>query len=367
MDKSFKYDGSIVKQNSYKETVKFWNNCMDLYEKKKYKESIINFLNYMNPDLVKEKSKNNNTEFNFPHGSMMINFLINNDSYEITAPFLKVPQKKAVILLRQICEINFSKLTLSQIFCKKNELYFYYKAPLTLCYPYKLWDLFHEICINADYYDDLFITQLEASRINEMEVKKYSKNEIEEFWKIYNEIIDFGIDGCKEYQEKRWFNIGVDHGFITLMKMDHVLNPQGIIGNYILDYFFYNSASNEEGNLSKLIENLNKLKLIDKKIFEESIYRPVFLISPKRHADPDFIKNFLKEIIETAKANIASSNFITAAYTLLYKFYYILFSYSIPKEIESDVITALEKSSKNNFEDTAKNLYSAAEAIINKK
>ncbi len=367
MEYSFKYDRSIGKQGSYKDTVKYWNNCMDLYEKKNYKESIINFLYYMNPDLVKEKSKNNNTEFKFPHGSMIINFLIDNDSYEISAPFIKVPEKKAVILLRQVCEINFSKLTLSQILSKNNELYFYYKSPLALCYPYKLWDLFYEICVNSDYYDDLFITQLQATRINEMEVKKYSNKEIEEFWKTYNEIIDFGIEGCKEYQNKRWFNFGVDHGFITLMKLDHVLNPQGIIGNYILDYFLYNNKLNDEENLSKLIENLNKLKSIDKKIFEESIYQPVFLISPKRHADLEFIKNYLKDIFETAKTNITSSNFISAAYSMLYKFYYILFSYSIPIELEIEIITALEKSSKNNFTDTAKILYDAVEVIINKK
>jgi hypothetical protein len=367
MESTFKYEKSISQTNLYKDTVGYWSDSMDLFEKGKFKESIISFLNYMNPELVKTKGINNNSEFNFPHGSMIINFKITPDYYEITAPFIKVPEKRAVVLLRQIAEINFSTLNQSQIFCKNNELYFYYKAPVSHCYPYKLWDLFYEICINADYYDDMFISQLEAGRTAEPDVKHYSKAELDKAYALYNEILDFGIDGCTEHQGKRWFSLGVDHAFITLMRIDHSLNPQGIINNNIKDYFVYNDNLTEEENLNKLIANLKKLKALDRKVFDDSMYRTSFLIPIKRRAEQEYVQNILKEDQENCKETMANSNFMSVTYTLLFKFYQIMYDNNIPSNIEKIIISALNDVSGKRFNDAAKILMNALEKILNLK
>ena len=61
-----------------------------------------------------------------------------NNTCSIKAPFLQLPEKNVVGLLRQMAEINFSVLVMSQIVRHENQLWFEFACPLELLEPYKI-------------------------------------------------------------------------------------------------------------------------------------------------------------------------------------------------------------------------------------
>lgn len=353
MERSPRYEKPVLGVLGVQDDAGLWEIAMNTFEQGKFSESLYTVLRYMNPKKMTEILKKSDSKFTIPHGSMNIEMTISGGFYEIKAPFLRLPEKRGVVLLRQIAEINFSTLVLSQIRLEKDELFFYYKAPIELVFPYKIWDVLYEICINADYYDDQFITQLGAERIQEMPVARYTPAELDKLWALYHTILDETKQYCDFYQSKRWVNTAIDSIFIGLMKLDYCLQPQGILSGDIERILVYNQNISNEENLTALLKGFDYLKTIERSTFDNNIYQTSFLIPPKRRADPPTIKEVLTRDYEAAQKEITAKNYLGAADYLLYALYNLLYRYMIHAKYEIQINNALEKCSGKSWEDTA--------------
>ncbi len=343
-----------------------WQATLDTHNKKQYRETILNLLNYLDSEVVKKHGNKKGDEFSIPHGSIVINMKITDKDLEINAPFLSVPEKKVNALLRQIAEINFSVLFLTQIILEDEKLYFRIKIPLELCEPYKLYDILYEICINADHYDDLFIEKFEAQRIYTPKFVRYQEKELKAFYEKFMVHIKESIDYLEYFKEKRWFDIGVESGMISMMKIDYIFSPQGFLRTEI------EKAIN--GSYAKIppaekIENqltfFNDFSALTFDKFSESIYKTEFLISVRRHASIPVIKKQLENYFYNAEKDIAAKGYLSAAIFLLYDIYNLYYRFLVPRNTEETLNQGLKNSSGKDWKTAADELFKSMSKVMN--
>ena len=312
MIKSLTYEKPVASFQKSTINLDYWEKTKESYKNKEYKNTVLNLINYMDPDIVKNYGNKDLTEFNISHGSIVINMTIKEEVLTIKAPFLKLPEGgRQNALLRQIAEINFSSLMLSQIELNNDELVFFYAMDLELCEPYKVYDIFYEICIFADYYDDIFINTLGAERLQEMKVKEYSESDKEILWNNFTGIISEGLEHIEHNETKRIFGTGLDSARISLMKMDYLLYPQGKIVTDIQKAL--NKSYNNKTPVNELCTNIKKelikLKEYKKDEFFKNMYIPQFLIQTKKSAALSVVKDWLKGDYEASAKYQSENNF----------------------------------------------------------
>ena len=271
------FDESIVGHRL--STLQFdkWDSVVDSFEEKKYKESILGLLDYIDSTIIKKRGNKEKTEFTIPHGSLKVHFTINDKEISLDAKFLKLPQKNYLPMLRQITEINFSVLNLTKIVLHGDELFFEMKSPIELCEPYKLYYIFSEVCTNADYYDDFFIEKFGATRLQEMEVEPFAKKDLDFAWDRYQAYLKEGLQSADYYMEKRLSGFAWDAFCTTLMKIDYVMAPQGYLISDIKKTHgeLYGDSSIEEKIIATR-KSITKLLEYSKEKFSESMYIPSF-------------------------------------------------------------------------------------------
>ncbi|MBN1620161.1 hypothetical protein JW890_05525 [candidate division WOR-3 bacterium] len=343
-----------------------WQITLDSHNKKQYRDTILNLLNYLDPDVIKKCGNKKCDEFNIPHGSIIINMKITDKDLEINAPFLSIPDKKVNALLRQLAEINFSVLFLTQIVLEEERLYFRIKVPLQLCEPYKLYDILYEICINADHYDDLFIEKFEAQRIYTPKFIRYGEKESKSFYDSFLVHIKESIDCLEYFREKRWFDIGVESGMISMMKIDYIFSPQGFLRTEIEkamnDSYAKIPPAEKVENQLKFFKDFSTITF---EKFSESIYKTEFLISVRRHASIPVIKKQLENYYYNAEKDIAAKGYLSAVIFLLYDIYNLYYRYLIPKNIEETLNQGLKNSSGKDWKTAADELFKAMSKVMN--
>ncbi|MCP4131207.1 MAG: YbjN domain-containing protein [bacterium] len=367
MDKTHIYDKPILGIKESPDSVKYWNMATKSFEEKNYKESLLNLLNYMDPSIVAEKGNKDKSQFKIPHGSIVLEFDIKDDSFEITAPFLKLPEKKANIIMRQVSEINFSTIFLSQIYLKENELYFHYSAPLELCEPYKIYYIFYEMCVYADYYDDIFIDEMGAERLRELNVTEFSSQQKEQIWQKFQEYLKEAFDYIEYCQSKRWDFLGLDSALISLMKIDYYMQPQGKLRSDIED--ITNKAYDTNTPPNELLERIKTMitelkTTYTREKFDESTYIPNFLISVKKRAELPVTKDILQKDFEDAKTNLSQSAHFSSVIIMLYSIYNLFYRNSVPLEIETVLNEGLEKAGGQPYEPASKLLFEAFSKVM---
>ena len=145
-------------------SVVHWDLATDAFDEKNYKEAVINTINYLNPSILKDKDLKGDINITQMHGSTEVNITITDDSFLVKAPFLKMTNAtNKIALQRKVAEVNFHPLTLVQIRQEDNAFMFEYKTDISLCNPYKIYDVLRDVCVYGDDYDDIFIDKYKAA------------------------------------------------------------------------------------------------------------------------------------------------------------------------------------------------------------
>lgn len=343
-----------------------WQVTLDSFNKKNFRETVINFLNYLDPEVVKKYGNKNKDEFDIPHGSIVIKLKLTDKELDINAPFLSVPEKKVNALLRQIAEINFSVLFLTQIVLEEDKLHFRIKLPLELCEPYKLYDILYEICINADHYDDLFIEKFQTQRIYTPKFTRYSEKELKDYFEKFKLHVKESRDFLTYFKEKRWFDIGVESALISMMKIDYIFSPQGFLRTEI------EKAINESyakippaEKLEHAYSFFENLETISYEKFADSTYKTEFLISVRKHATLPVVKKQLENYYNNAEKDMASSAHLSAVIFLLYDIYNLYYRFLVPKNIEETLNQGLKNSSGKEWKTAAEEIFKSMTKVMN--
>lgn len=343
-----------------------WENTTQLYEQGKFHDSLLSLFDYVDKDLVSKRGNASKTEFNVPHGSVVVNIKIENDIVNVTVPFLKIPEKNSIPLLRRITEINFSPLNLASIVLEGDELQFKYATALKLCEPWKMYYVFREICINADNYDDEFIEKFGATRLHEPNVEYFSESKQEEIWNTYQSMLSEAAQYGEFFENKRIPGFVWDVLLQLFFNIDYFIAPQGALRTKIENVVSYMQSKHysTQEKIDKGKSLFRELKNISKEELCSNLYISDLFIPVKSTASHEKVKETFKNQYETAKKEMANSDYIGASLSIRYIFLYEFYYSFAPDDIVETITSALEKSSGQSWYDAANILWTAMEQIM---
>ena len=113
MKQTLSFHSPIIASTQSKVDVEAFEKSTDAFEKGEHLQSFYLLLDYIDPELRSKFGNAEGTEFAVPHGSIMVYLRLEGDQLNITAPFLLLPEKGRIPLLRQVAALNLTELTLA--------------------------------------------------------------------------------------------------------------------------------------------------------------------------------------------------------------------------------------------------------------
>jgi hypothetical protein len=345
--------------------VDVWDKVLSDYETGKFADSIRDCLNYINPEIEKKFANADRTEYNVPHGSVIVQVKITDTDFSVTAPFLSIEGAKLVPILRQVAQLNFTPLTIARIELDGDKLYFRYSCPLSVAEPYKIYDVLREICINADNYDDEFIHKFGAKRIQEPKIYGYTDEQKLAAWDTVQKYIKETFEAYEQLENKRLNTYLWDVLVITILKIDYYCAPQGSLRSEMEKTLAYlNSKDDYYQRLSSGKDFLKKLQAYDKARFENDLYRIDVFVPYKFRTNLESVRNSLKYAYETSEKEMKAMDFIGATCTLEYGILNLFYSNNVEDEIADVLTKAMEEASAKPMQDAARILFDAVQKIM---
>lgn len=345
-------------------SVDHWYRAIDSYDHEQYRESLSHLFLYLgHHDKLPSHGK---PAVSIPHGSIMLHFNLDDSHYRIEAPFLKVPEGPSrVALLRQLAELNYSFLKLSNINLRDDSLYFEYEDRIENCEPYKMYHLFEEICSCADYYDDFFIEKFGTTRIQEPHLHFFDHTKKDEAYAIYHRILSGALNNCEYFEQRRGFALAMDILATAIRQVFYCIAPQGQLGNEFIEAL---SVFQEHKPLEDLIarakDRVRKLLTVDRTKFDNAMFYPKFFIPLLKTIDLPNIHSFLEENFEELSDAYQARNYTAATILSLSAIYRLYWTYSVPSNVRHILDTALKKAGGEAWDKAADLLYKALCAIM---
>ncbi|MCP4151128.1 MAG: YbjN domain-containing protein [bacterium] len=346
-----------------------WDKVLDLFDEGKYKESLLALLDYADDTILSEKSNPDHSEFVIPHGSIVVKIFIEKESFRVEAPFLQLPDKNPVPLLRQAAQLNLHPLNLAELVLEKDVLTFEYQCPLALCNPFKIYDLLQEICRYADAYDDQFIKQFDAKWIHKPVIKTFQPK----FLDLARDRTQFYVKEALAYvdyfESQRNPNFGLAILIITVLKIDYDIEPQGLLKTEIENIFSF--LNREDISLPELVargkEFMRKLQDYDKTRFQQYLYVADTFISMRNNFTSDMVETYFRSSYESTKKEIAARQYSSAALYVQSICLELFFNNVIPENLKSILTDGLIKSSRQPWDKAASTMLNCLEQALDIK
>ena len=367
MNNNLSFHPTLLPLSPSKDNDKLWEEVLKKYDEKQYAESVRTLVVYIDKALEDKYANADKTEYFIPHGSVTVGLKISEDTLFITAPFLDISTAKQVPLLRQVAQINFSPLTLSRIDLTENQLTFNFSCPLTLCEPYKIYDVLREVCINADNYDDEFITKFSATHIQTPKTESLTEEQKNLAYDRIQAYAAEALSGYEQLENKRLTAFLWDVLITTLLKIDYYCVPQGNLRNELEKTIsFLNSKEDFYQRMSTAKDFLKKLQTTDKEKLKKDLYKIEIFVPYKYNANLDAVRNNLKYAYETAEKEMKAGDNIGATFSMSYGILNLFYSYNVDTSVAALLTKALTDASEKPMQESAKILYDAIHTIMTK-
>lgn len=354
------FDLSLLGAKPSKVTADYWDKVLELYENKQYKETILGIFRYVDETLIEKRGNEDQSRFVIPHGSAVIHLDIGEENLVVEAPFLSTRNASHIPLLRQVAQINFSPLNLAKIILKDEQLMFHYACPMVLCEPYKIYELFREICFYADHYDDEFIQKFGAGWLQKPVIHAFSPAEKKQAWENMQRYVEEAFAYIEYFENKRSFSHSWDVLILTLWKIEYYCDPQGIFRNELqknIEAQQENTPIVEKLNRGK--DYLRKVQQSDREAFEADLYRTERFIPIKFRSTADNIRTNFEEAHQRAKAERDGSDHIGATLTLSSIFLKLFYYNHVEETISRPIEEAFVKSSGKPWAEASEILWGA--------
>ncbi|HNF49353.1 MAG TPA: hypothetical protein PKO18_03830 [Chitinophagales bacterium] len=367
MNNNLSFHPTLLPLSPSKDNDKLWEEVLKKYDEKQYAESVRTLVVYIDKALEDKYANADKTEYFIPHGSVTVGLKISEDTLFITAPFLDISTAKQVPLLRQVAQINFSPLTLSRIDLTENQLTFNFSCPLTLCEPYKIYDVLREVCINADNYDDEFITKFSATHIQTPKTESLTEEQKNLAYDRIQAYAAEALSGYEQLENKRLTAFLWDVLITTLLKIDYYCVPQGNLRNELEKTIsFLNSKEDFYQRMSTAKDFLKKLQTTDKEKLKKDLYKIEIFVPYKYNANLDAVRNNLKYAYETAEKEMKAGDNIGATFSMSYGILNLFYSYNVDTSVAALLTKAMTDASEKPMQESAKILYDAIHTIMTK-
>ncbi len=367
MNNNLSFHPTLLPLFPSKDNDKLWEDVLKKYDEKQYAESVRALIVYIDKALEDKYANADKTEYLIPHGSVTVGLKISEDTLFITAPFLDISTAKQVPLLRQVAQINFSPLTLSRIDLADNQLTFNFSCPLELCEPYKIYDVLREVCINADNYDDEFITKFSATHIQTPKTESLTEEQKNLAYDRIQAYATEALSGYEQLENKRLTAFLWDVLITTLLKIDYYCVPQGNLRNELEKTIsFLNSKEDFYQRMSTAKDFLKKLQTTDKEKLKKDLYKIEIFVPYKYNANLDAVRNNLKYAYETAEKEMKAGDNIGATFSMSYGILNLFYSYNLDTSVAALLTKAMTDASEKPMQESAKILYDAIHTIMTK-
>jgi len=366
MKQTLTFNASTIGSTASKINVDAFDDSVDAYDKKEYLLSLQKLLDYINPELRQKYGNASGTEFSIPHGSIIVNLKVEGEQLKVTAPFLSLPEKNRVSLLRQTAGLNFNHIDLAQIELKDEKLQFEYSCPMALVNPYKLYYVFREICITGDKYDDEFSTKFGAERIYEPKVIPYSEANIDTIYNVIQQSCKECMDGLAHYESERKYGYAWNIVACTVLKVLYYAHPQGQLLNdlnkCVVDLDRQDIPLNEVVNIGKKL--VERLQGMSKEELAEDLYYVETFVSEKRRSSLKNIQENFKDTFDKVSTYIAQEDYMATAVMVSYQFYSMYFYNDVQDDVNNVVVDAMTRSSAQPWHVAAPILYDAMKKVM---
>ncbi len=343
----------------------YWNTVISIYEEGKHLETVHAVLDYVQKGLSLKALDAEKTCYAIPHGSTIVNLEIKDNVLKISAPFLKIPARSLIPLMRQVAEINFGTLVLAQIMLEGDEIFFRYDCPLELCEPFKLYRVLEEICIQADANDDLFIEKFGAQRLAKMQIEPFNAAQIDLCYDKFQVYVREALDYIAYYESRRLDTFGWDAIYLALTKIDYFMRPQGVMKVDIEKAIKELNSNLDMGEkLQKGKATMEKMLQMDKTRFSESMYESSQFISEKPKFEVTGVQDYLNKTFSTAKDERNKRDFLASSLTMLCGFYGVIFYYNIPQTTHEKITEGLAQTGKVDWELASLRLWETLEELM---
>jgi hypothetical protein len=336
------------------------------FETKQYKQSFYALLDYINGTHRAKYGNAGGTEFTIPHGSIVLNLKIKKDELTITAPFLSLPEKNRVPLLRQVAGLNFNDMNLAAIVLKDNQLFFEYSCPLSLVNPYKIYHVLREICSTGDRFDDEFVTKFGAQRIYEPKITPYDAQTIDAIYDVVRLSCKECLDALKEFEGSRKYGFAWNVVDTTLMKILYYAHPQGQLLNDLNKAVW--AMDREDIPVPEVVvqgkQMVERLQAMTKEALAENLYYVETFVPDKYRTGLKNIQENFEEPFENVSKAIENNDFLYCYLVIVYRFYRMYFHTLVPDDVNNLVVNAMQRSSAQPLEEAAGVLYEAMKNIM---
>jgi hypothetical protein len=344
-----------------------WDKVLDLFYNGMSEEALIGIIDFVDSQLVQKTGNQDKSEFNIPHGSIILKLKIDKQNFNVTVPFLKVPAVNYIPLLRQVTQLNIHPLNLSEIVLENDQLVFQYTCPLEMCEPNKIYNVLREICTYADRYDDEFIKKFRAERIHQPVIRRFSRDFINFAWQRIQLYLKEASAYIELFRRKRLDHQSLQLLTVTLLKIHYYIEPQGILGTTIEKTIalLQHRETPLTDKLRKGVVFLKDLQNYNPDEFAKDLYAVDVFIPVKYSIDVEKIETYWQEVSGPVKKSIAARDYTAAVLTIQTVFFDLLYNYIVPYSTRRVVIESLLNSSGKTWAEASSILGDALNTIMN--
>lgn len=355
MNNSISFNPSIKTDVAQINDLSKWENAKKLFDQGKFVESFYETLNYLDENLIKNYGNKEKTEFNFPQGSAVVIVKLVDNNVVITAPFVKIPEKKFLPIFRKCTELNFKVMTLPQIIIKDDYLVFQYSMPIETCEPYKLYDVLRDIAQNADKYDDEFVEKFGAERIMEPMVTHYDDKKLQEILQTFQSIAKEALEQINYFEGKRRMGNACDALYVGLKRLDYYCEPSGMVYKKMDDALAVMFDRNNDfvAKLKLGKQFLADVQKLDLTSFKDAVFMSYTLIPLKRNASRNYLEGWIENYLEYTQELYNNEDYISSAYHALYTLYTMLANFKLEINSQKAVEYSLKKAANQEWREAA--------------
>lgn len=343
------YRKPVSVANDPKYSLPHWDLAQDGFDAKDYRKALVNLLNFLNPEMLKEVDSDGDFEIRRNHGSAEVRMLLKGDQFKIFAPFIRIGKANKVALMRRALEINFTPLTLAQIRFKDDIMWFEYRTSLELCQPNKVYDVIREICLLCDDYDDEFIDKYNASFYQRPKVSWLPPAEQEEVWQHFQEIAEQYETYIEHFEQKRADKFTWSIIVISMLNIANMPSLNGLLRSDLDREIAIMSNLDLDGRY-RIDSGKNFLRKLfkdtSKEDFLNNIYAADKLISVRARSSSQILQNVFAQCSEDIATNLNSGNYYDAAFSMHLMMLRVMYDFNLDDGHVQEITKALEQSSE---------------------
>ena len=366
MKKTLTFNLSTIPSTASRMDVDAFDRSVEAFDRKEYLTAFHTLLDFINPELRPKYGNPEGTEFEIPHGSIVVHIRIADDRLWIEAPFLSLPAKGRIPLMRQTAVLNICYMDLARIALRDEKLYFEYDCPLALAQPAKIYYVLRDICRTGDRYDDEFVAKFHAERIYEPRITPYDAQTVAQVYDVVQLSCRECMDLVAGFESERNFGYAWNIIATTLLKICYCARPQGQLLND-LDKAI-REHDREDIPLTEVVARSKqvvlKLQAMSCDELAGNLYFVETFVPDKMRSSLKNIQENFCESFKRASAALERKDYLVSCLSVVYKFYEMYYYNNLQDDVNAVALRALTRTSAMPLEEAAPILVEAMEAIM---